>query len=76
METHKAAPIDFIKNSYNHEVLIKLNDNSEYKGTLLCLDGAMNVALQHCVEMKDGKSISKLGETFFRGNNVIYIEYL
>lgn len=76
MEAHNPAPIDFIKNSYNHEVLVKLNDNSEYKGTLLCLDGAMNIALQHCVEIKDSNVISKLGETFIRGNNVVYIEYL
>ena len=55
---------------------VKLNDGTEYHGTFICLDGHLNVVLEKCEEIKDGKMIQKFGDIFIRGNNVSYVHPL
>lgn len=38
-------------------------------GTLSCLDGYMNVALEDTEEYAHGRLTAKYGDTFLRGNN-------
>lgn len=42
----KKSPADFIKQSLGREILVRLNEDSEITGTLVCLDGALNMVLQ------------------------------
>jgi|JI6StandDraft_1071083.scaffolds.fasta_scaffold15021_7 U6 snRNA-associated Sm-like protein LSm6 len=70
---HKRSPADFIKQSLGREVVVKLNDESEYTGVLICLDGTLNIVMEKVEEHKDGQLISKYNKLFLRGNNVLYI---
>lgn len=38
-------------------------------GTLACLDGYMNIALENTEEYVDGRLKNTYGDTFIRGNN-------
>lgn len=40
-------------------------------GTLACLDGYMNIALENTEEYVDGRLKNTYGDTFIRGNNGI-----
>lgn len=45
----------------------------DYRGVLSCLDGYMNIALEQTEEYVHGQLKNKYGDTFIRGNNVLYI---
>ena len=40
---------------------------------LACLDGYMNIAMEQTEEYVNGQLKAKYGDTFIRGNNVLYI---
>ena len=42
-------------------------------GVLACLDGYMNIAMEQTEEYVNGQLKAKYGDTFIRGNNVLYI---
>jgi U6 snRNA-associated Sm-like protein LSm6 len=54
-------------------VIVRLNSNLEYKGSLISLDGYMNVALEAAEEYLGSTFHRKFGDVFIRGNNVLYI---
>mmetsp|Transcript_770 Transcript_770/g.1279 ORF Transcript_770/g.1279 Transcript_770/m.1279 type:complete len:82 (+) Transcript_770:71-316(+) len=72
MATRK-SPSDFIKQVLGRPVIVKLNNGTDYRGMLECLDGYMNIALRETEEYVDGQLKNKYGDTFIRGNNVLYI---
>lgn len=51
------------------QVLVRLASNLDYKGTLLALDGYMNVALQSAIECLGDEVRQKPGDVFIRGNH-------
>lgn len=50
-------------------VAVKLNSEIEYKGTMACLDGFMNIALENTVEYANEQQTNEYGDCFIRGNN-------
>ncbi|KAI8852704.1 hypothetical protein BC829DRAFT_357741, partial [Chytridium lagenaria] len=50
-------------------VVVKLNSGVDYRGTLACLDGYMNIALEQTEEYVNGQLKHKYGDCFIRGNN-------
>mmetsp|Transcript_37661 Transcript_37661/g.99620 ORF Transcript_37661/g.99620 Transcript_37661/m.99620 type:complete len:83 (+) Transcript_37661:75-323(+) len=72
-ESKKKSPSDFIKQVLGRPVIVKLNNGTDYRGTLACLDGYMNLAMEQTEEYVDGVLKNKYGDTFIRGNNVLYI---
>lgn len=46
------------------------------KGTLMCLDGYMNIALENTEEYVNGTLRTRYGDAFVRGNNVLLISPL
>lgn len=44
-------------------------NGSIWLGTLACLDGYMNIALENTEEYVEDKLVNKYGDTFIRGNN-------
>ncbi|CEG83356.1 Putative U6 snRNA-associated Sm-like protein LSm6 [Rhizopus microsporus] len=62
------SPTDFLSTVLGQPVKVKLNS-----GTLACLDGYMNIALENTEEYVDGRLKNRYGDTFIRGNNVLYI---
>eukprot|EP00913_Durusdinium_trenchii_P016974 g15959.t1 len=69
----KKSPGDFIKQVLGRPVIVKLNNGADYRGILTCLDGYMNLAMEKTEEYVDGELKHKYGDTFIRGNNVLYI---
>lgn len=67
------TPSDFLKAVLGRPVVVKLNNAVEYRGVLACLDGYMNIALEQTEEYCNGELKHKYGDTFIRGNNVLYI---
>ncbi|KAG9509479.1 Serine/threonine-protein kinase tousled-like 2 [Fragariocoptes setiger] len=71
--TTRRNPAEFIKQITGRAVVVKLNNGSDYRGTLAGLDGFMNVALEQSEEYVNGEFKRKYGDAFIRGNNVLYI---
>lgn len=67
------SPQEFLRQAVGRKVLVKLNNNIEYTGILMCLDGTMNIYLKQCEEISNGKIINKYADIFIRGNNGKYI---
>ncbi|CAO1630900.1 unnamed protein product [Sympodiomycopsis kandeliae] len=72
----KGSPNDFLKNVIGKQVAVRLNSGIDYKGTLSCLDGYMNIALEETSEWVAGVEKNRFGDAFIRGNNVLYITAL
>jgi U6 snRNA-associated Sm-like protein LSm6 len=73
MQARGHTPADFLKAVLGRPVVVKLNNATEYRGVLACLDGYMNIALEQTEEYTNGELINKYGDAFIRGNNVLYI---
>ncbi|KAN0065636.1 U4/U6-U5 snRNP complex subunit lsm6 [Thecaphora frezii] len=81
------SPTDFLKEAISYtrstslgvigkQVNVRLNSGIDYRGTLSCLDGYMNIALEETCEYVDGAIKNRYGDAFIRGNNVMYITAL
>ncbi|KAF2201365.1 U6 snRNA-associated Sm-like protein LSm6 [Delitschia confertaspora ATCC 74209] len=64
---------DFIESIRDTTVMVKLYSGAVYYGELQNIDGYMNVSLNECREIRNGKVVRNWGEAFIRGNNVSYI---
>merc|ERR1711970_1155278 len=71
--TKKQNPSEFLRQIIGKPVVVKLNSGVDYRGVLACLDGYMNIALEQTEEYVNGQLKNKYGDTFIRGNNVLYI---
>lgn len=69
-------PAQVILGMLGKQVIVRLNSNLEYKGSLISLDGYMNVALEAAEEYLGSAFHRKYGDVFIRGNNVLYISPL
>ncbi|CZT18000.1 probable U6 snRNA-associated Sm-like protein LSm6 [Ramularia collo-cygni] len=66
-------PSGFLSEIIGAPVTVKLNSGVVYKGELQSVDGYMNIALENCKEVVEGKLRRNYGDAFVRGNNVMYI---
>ena len=69
----KKTPRDFLNTVVGRPVVVKLNNGVTYRGILACLDGFMNIAMEQTEEYVNGQLKKKYGDSFIRGNNVLYI---
>ncbi|CAE6437926.1 unnamed protein product [Rhizoctonia solani] len=67
------SPTDFLKNVVGKRVVVRLTSGVDYRGVLSCLDGYMNIAMEQTEEHVNGRVTNRYGDTFIRGNNVLYI---
>lgn len=64
------SPVEFLKEAIGRIVIVKLSNEEEYRGMLICLDGTMNVVLNNCEEIINNKPSSvSFPSLFIRGNN-------
>ena len=69
-----STPSAFLAAIHGKPVEIRLSNSTEMHGTLSCLDGFMNVALEQAEERgPDGREVARYQDVFVRGNNVLYI---
>ncbi|CDW57497.1 LSM domain containing protein [Trichuris trichiura] len=69
----RQTPSEFLKQIIGKPVVVKLNNGTDYRGILACLDGYLNIAMEQTEEYSEGQLKSKYGDAFIRGNNVLYI---
>ncbi|KAH9477737.1 U4/U6-U5 snRNP complex subunit lsm6 [Psilocybe cubensis] len=72
-QSHTGSPTDFLKGVVGKRVVVRLTSGVDYRGVLSCLDGFMNIALEQTEEHVNGVITNRYGDTFVRGNNVLYI---
>ncbi|GAA5824783.1 hypothetical protein JCM11251_005339 [Rhodosporidiobolus azoricus] len=75
-EPELPGPGAFLKGVVGQQVVVRLNSGVDYRGTLSCLDGYMNIALEQTEEYVNGVKTNEYGDAFVRGNNVLYISRL
>ncbi|WFD35764.1 U4/U6-U5 snRNP complex subunit lsm6 [Malassezia cuniculi] len=75
-QVKSGSPNDFLKGVIGKRVAVRLNSGVDYHGTLSCLDGYMNIAMEETTEHVDGVLKNNYGDAFIRGNNVLYITTL
>lgn len=68
-QTSSKNPSDFLKQALGRSVSVKLTNNTEYRGILICLDQNLNIALEQCEEVVNNVVIQRFGDAFIRGNN-------
>jgi len=72
-QKYLGSPTDFLKGVVGKRVIVRLTSGVDYQGILSCLDGFMNIALEQTEEYVNGAVTNRYGDTFVRGNNVLYI---
>jgi U6 snRNA-associated Sm-like protein LSm6 len=73
MSSSRITPGDFLKQAVGQEVRVRLNNGTDYRGNLTCLDGFLNIAMEKTKEYANGELQKSYGDAFVRGNNVVYI---
>ncbi|KAG7528441.1 hypothetical protein FFLO_06150 [Filobasidium floriforme] len=63
------SPAEFLKNVVGKQVKVQIGSGIDYEGTLSCLDGYMNVAMENTREVVNGEMKNSYGDAFIRGNN-------
>ena len=66
-------PFDLINDSLNKSVVIEMKAGRTMRGIMLAYDIHMNLILDNAEEIVDNEVKRKLGKTFIRGDQVVYI---
>jgi small nuclear ribonucleoprotein len=67
-------PLTILQNAQNSQILLRLKDGIEYRGTLKEIDAYMNMILEDATEIMDGSPVAKYNEIFIRGNNLLFVK--
>ena len=75
MSTSKSQrPLSTLQKSINKQVLVKLKNDTEYRGKLSNIDMYMNLIMTDAKEMLNGKPVANYSRVILRGNNVLFIK--
>ncbi|KAI8869763.1 putative U6 snRNA-associated Sm-like protein LSm6 [Ramicandelaber brevisporus] len=66
------SPNEFLSSSIGNSIRVRLSSGVDYVGTLVSVDGYMNLVMANAQEQVDGKATNKYNDIFLRGNNVLY----
>jgi small nuclear ribonucleoprotein len=66
-------PLNILIKKINHEVTVKLKNNSEYRGKMVNCDSHMNIILEGATEYKSDEPSANFGNIIVRGNNILYV---
>ncbi|MCK4326976.1 MAG: small nuclear ribonucleoprotein [Candidatus Diapherotrites archaeon] len=66
-------PFDFLNDSLNKTVLVRLKGSRELRGALKAFDVHMNLVLDDAEELEDDKVLKKIGSMLVRGDNIVFI---
>ncbi|GAB4308567.1 MAG: U6 snRNA-associated Sm-like protein LSm6 [Promethearchaeota archaeon] len=67
-------PLRVLSSAVNSIILIRLKDGTEYRGRLKKCDTYMNLIVENAMELEEGEPVSRYGEIFIRGNNILFIK--
>lgn len=63
-------PLELLHNFIGNIVLVKTRGGGEFMSVLESVDSQMNIALAECIELRNGKPITKYPKVILRGGNV------
>ena len=66
-------PFDLLTTAIGKNVLVKLKNGMELRGTLNAYDPHLNLSMSDAEELKDGEVIRKLGSLLVRGDTIVYV---
>lgn len=66
---NKTNPSSFLSDIIGSSINVKLHNGVCYTGSLLSIDGYMNITLEAGNEICNGKTVSTYPDVFIRGNN-------
>jgi len=66
-------PFDLLTTALGKNVLVKLKNGIEVRGTLEAYDPHLNLSLKDAEELADGQVKKKLGSLLVRGDTIVYI---
>ena len=66
-------PFDLLTTALGKNILVKLKNSMEVRGTLEAYDPHLNLSLKNAEELKDGEVIRKLGSLLVRGDTIVYV---
>ncbi len=80
-QNRQQRPIDFLKNSINKVILIKVKRNRLFRARLMSFDEHLNVYIENCQQLfeyqdENGnikEEMENLGNIVVRGDNIIFI---
>lgn len=67
-------PLAVLEKALGKTITVRLKSNQNYTGRLKVTDQYMNLILQDCTEVQDGKMTKRYGKAFLRGNNILFIK--
>ena len=70
--TNNDRPFDSLNGAIGTEVILRLKDGQEVRGTLKAFDVHMNVVLEKAEEITD-KNTKRFGTLIVRGDNIIFV---
>jgi len=73
-QTTAKRPLTTLQKNTNKSVIVRLKNDVEYKGKIVNVDSYMNLIMTDAEELRNGKTIEKIGRVILRGNNVLFIK--
>ena len=73
-QTTAKRPLSTLQKSVKKTVIVRLKNETEYKGKMKNVDSYMNLIMTDAEELNDGKTVGKFGRVILRGNNVLFIK--
>jgi U6 snRNA-associated Sm-like protein LSm6 len=69
-----ANPLQTLEKAVGKSITVTLKSTQSFTGRLKITDQYMNLILENCSEMQEGKITKRYGRAFLRGNNILYIK--
>ena len=69
-----ANPLQTLEKAVGKTIKVTLKSTQSFTGRLKITDQYMNLILENCSEMHEGKITKRYGRAFLRGNNILYIK--
>ena len=66
-------PFDLLTTALGKNVLVKLKNGMEIRGTLEAYDPHLNLSMKDAEELVDGEVKKKLGSMLVRGDTIVYV---
>lgn len=70
-----SQPLSRLEKAIGKTITVRLKSNQSYTGRLRITDQYMNLILEDCSEMEEGKISKRYGKAFLRGNNILFIKF-
>ena len=66
-------PFDLLTTALGKNILVRLKNGIEIRGTLEAYDPHLNLTLKNAGELQDGEVSRKLGSLLVRGDTIVYV---